>query len=138
VARTNVDAAALAGRVILRHGDLLDPVPEPVDIVMANLPFVSHSMSGLVEPPVLRFEPALAVFGEGDSGWHLQRRLLAQASARPQPPEAIIVTFHVSQDTEARAAAAAAFPGYEISVHELRAGWSGVLVAVSPTEQEAT
>ncbi|MDQ7803455.1 methyltransferase [Amycolatopsis sp. A133] len=132
VARLNVERAELAGHVVLREGHLLEPVPEPVGLVLANLPFVSAAMRGLLEPGVEENEPATAVFGAGESGWGLQHELLEQAGRRDVPPEAVVVTFHISQEREARAAAAGHLPGYEISVRELRPGWSGVLVATRP------
>ena len=127
VATANVMAAGLAERIVLREGSLLDPVPEPIGLVMANLPFVSQGMRDLLEPGVAEYEPSMAVFGAGESGWSLQHELLEQVSRRADRPDAIIVTFHVSQEEEAMAAAAS-FTGYEASVQELRPGWSGVLI----------
>lgn len=132
VAQANVDEAGLAGRIVLRPGSLLDPVPEPVALVVANLPFVRPDMRDVLEPGVAEYEPSMAVFGAGESGWGLQRELLEQAARRADPPDAIIVTFHVSQEDEARRAASAHFAGYQATVRPLRPGWSGVLLVSRP------
>lgn len=132
VARVNVKDAGLHERIILRQSNLLDPVPEPISLVMANLPFVRQDMREMLEPGVAEYEPSMAVFGTGESGWGLQRELIEQASRRAQPPQAVVVTFHVSQQEEARALAAANFVGHETSVRELRTSWSGLLVITEP------
>jgi release factor glutamine methyltransferase len=135
VARANVDAAGLTDRIVLRQGSLLDPVPEPVGLVIANLPFVRPDMRDALEPGVAEYEPSMAVFGAGASGWKLQRELLEQAGRRAEAPDVIVVTFHVSQEAEARAAASANFAGYETTVRQLRPGWSGVLLISRPARR---
>ncbi len=76
VAVENVVAHALADRVTLVRGDLLDiPDRAPVDVLTANLPYIP---SGLVDglAAEVRSEPALALDG-GPDGMDLVRRLLA-------------------------------------------------------------
>jgi release factor glutamine methyltransferase len=43
VARLNCQRHGVAGRVCLLEGDLLAPLPEPVDLIAANLPYVTES-----------------------------------------------------------------------------------------------
>jgi release factor glutamine methyltransferase len=72
----NVVAHAVADRMTLACGDLLDiPGRVPVDVLLANLPYVP---SGLVPhlAAEVRAEPALALDGGAD-GMELVRRLLA-------------------------------------------------------------
>ena len=40
LARANVRRHGLCDRVTVRHGDLLDPVPGEIDLVVANLPYL--------------------------------------------------------------------------------------------------
>jgi release factor glutamine methyltransferase len=65
VAKTNCLKHGVAERVSLFEGDLLDPLPEPVDILIANLPYVKKA--DMVQMPSAKFEPALALDG-GDNG----------------------------------------------------------------------
>src|SRR3712207_5266611 len=43
LARANVRRHGLESRVFVRHGDLLDPVPGYLDLVVANLPYIPAS-----------------------------------------------------------------------------------------------
>jgi len=51
-------------RIRLLHGDILEPLPGPVDLIAANLPYVTEgeiSRSGLAD-----FEPRMALDGGAD------------------------------------------------------------------------
>lgn len=73
LARENIHRHRLSDRVLVREGDLLDPVPEPVDLVVANLPYLP--VVERASHPDLAAEPAEAVFAAGD-GLGPYRRLL--------------------------------------------------------------
>jgi release factor glutamine methyltransferase len=80
VARTNCRKHDVSDRVRLLSGDLLEVLPERVEMVVANLPYVSESdlpSSG----PVSR-EPRLALDG-GIDGLDKIRRLCIQAKTMP-------------------------------------------------------
>src|SRR5438876_8974695 len=49
-------------RVRLLHGDLLAPLPEPIDILTANLPYVGTDELDELAPGVRAYEPYLALF----------------------------------------------------------------------------
>ena len=49
-------------RVRLLHGDLLAPLPEPVDILIANLPYVGTDELEELPLDVRAYEPQLALF----------------------------------------------------------------------------
>jgi release factor glutamine methyltransferase len=63
VARENTLRNGVADRVELREGDLLAPIADPVDLVVANLPYLrDDTLEHLVgERTSLAFEPRLAV-----------------------------------------------------------------------------
>jgi release factor glutamine methyltransferase len=63
VARANAAALGVAGLLEFREGDLLEPINETVDVVIANLPYLrDDALEGLVgERTSLAFEPRLAV-----------------------------------------------------------------------------
>lgn len=78
VARLNCERHSVEQRVHLLHGDLLTPLPEPVDVLTANLPYIgTDEMAGLA-PSVLDYEPHLALFS-GPHGLDLIERLFTQA-----------------------------------------------------------
>lgn len=76
VARLNCHKHGVADRVHLLRGDLLEPLPEAVDIIVANLPYVKQSA---VDDS--NFEPPLALNGGGDGTTQI-RRLCRQAVGR--------------------------------------------------------
>jgi release factor glutamine methyltransferase len=78
VAETNALACGVADRVDLRHGDLLTPIVERVDIVCANLPYLrDDTVSEWVgERTSLAFEPRVAVVA-GPDGLDVIRRCVA-------------------------------------------------------------
>jgi release factor glutamine methyltransferase len=63
VAKANAVALDVADRVEFREGDLLSPISETVDVVVANLPYLrDDALEGLVgDRTSLAFEPRLAV-----------------------------------------------------------------------------
>jgi len=77
VAAYNIRAHGVGDRVTLVIGDLLDAVPEPVDLVVANLPYIPTYRIPTLQPEVQQ-EPVLALDGGAD-GLDLIRRLLVQA-----------------------------------------------------------
>ncbi len=64
-------------------GSILSPVNFPVDIVVSNPPYVPVGDSRL-EKEVLKFEPAVALFG-GKTGLEMIEKLIAQASEKLKP-----------------------------------------------------
>ena len=79
LARANVLRHGLAGRVFVRRGDLLAPVPRPADVIVANLPYVPASTAP--DHPELEAEPFHAVFAR-DDGLDPYRRLVDSAMTR--------------------------------------------------------
>ena len=91
LARANVRRHGLGDRVTVRRGDLLEPVPGPIDLVVANLPYLPAREAGLY--PDLAGEPATAVFATGD-GLDPYRRLLSACAVRMDPDAAVIIQLH--------------------------------------------
>jgi release factor glutamine methyltransferase len=65
VAKINCLRRGVAERIDLLQGDLLDPLPIPVDILIANLPYVKKA--DLAGMPSAGYEPVIALDG-GESG----------------------------------------------------------------------
>jgi release factor glutamine methyltransferase len=91
LARANVRRHGLGERVTVLHGDLLDPVPGPIDLVVANLPYLPAADAGRY--PDLADEPSDAVFVSGD-GLEPYRRLLSACGERLDDEAAVIIQLH--------------------------------------------
>lgn len=78
LARANGADLGVAANYAL--GDLLEPVPDPIELVVANMPFVDdRAASDLTE--AFAFEPSIAMVAP-DGGIGLSTALLQQARAR--------------------------------------------------------
>lgn len=77
VARINVHRLDEHNQITLYHGDLMKPLNERVDIVVANLPYVSRAEYATLDATVRAYEPPLALHG-GDEGLDVIERLLRQ------------------------------------------------------------
>jgi release factor glutamine methyltransferase len=91
LARANARFHGLCDRVTVYEGDLLDPVPGAIDVVVANLPYLPAADAGLY--PDLAGEPATAVFSAGD-GLDPYRRLLAACAKRLDDYGRVIIQLH--------------------------------------------
>jgi len=78
VARLNCQRHHVEQRIRLLCGDLLAPLPEAVDVLIANLPYVGTNEIDLLAPDVRAYEPQLALFS-GPTGLDLLCRLLKEA-----------------------------------------------------------
>lgn len=91
VTRANVLRHARADRIIVCHADLLDSVPSPIDLVVANLPYLRAADAA--QFPDLTSEPSDAVFAEGD-GLESYRRLLTVCPGRLSASGAVAIQLH--------------------------------------------
>ncbi len=78
VARLNCQLHHVEQRVRLLHGNLLNPLPEPVDVLIANLPYVGTDEMSILDTDVRDYEPHLALFS-GTQGLDLLHRFLQDA-----------------------------------------------------------
>ena len=80
VASYNIRAHNVADRITLAKGDLLEPLPEPVDLVVANLPYIPTGRIPTLQPEI-QWEPSGALDG-GQEGLDLLQRLVSQADSK--------------------------------------------------------
>ena len=132
VAAYNVRMHNVADRVTLLKGDLLEPLPEPVDVIVANLPYLPTDRIPTLQPEI-QWEPVAALDGGADGLDHV-RRLLSQAraahggeGARLKSHGVILLEMDPEQIPDARSLASAAFPEAEITVEPDLAGLDRVL-----------
>ncbi|HEV8249336.1 MAG TPA: HemK family protein methyltransferase [Gaiellaceae bacterium] len=89
VARLNAARLGVDDRVHLLVGDLLEPVAGPLDLVLANLPYLPESEA---EDPDIAGEPPSAVLAPGD-GLGPYRRLLEQCESRLADDGVLVIQF---------------------------------------------
>jgi release factor glutamine methyltransferase len=124
VAAANLAAHQLGGRVRLLRGDLLAPLPEPVDLLVSNPPY---TILAEVEPNVYEHEPHLALEG-GHDGADIYRRMLPALPAYLRPGAVVLLEIGAWQGELVSELLGAALPGARVSVHRDLAGRDRVVM----------
>jgi len=115
LARRNAERHGVAGRVAFLQSDLLAAMPQPVDVVLTNLPYVAEfDRSGLM-PEVRDYEPATALFA-GPDGLAQIGRLLAQAPDCVRPGGALYLEIGWNQGAAAANLARRHFPTADVAI----------------------
>jgi release factor glutamine methyltransferase len=96
VAALNRRRYSVEKHVHLLQGDLLSPLPEPVDLIVANLPYVSGGEWERLPRTITAYEPHSALDG-GPDGLDIIRRLLAQARPHLKPQATILLEIGATQ-----------------------------------------
>ncbi len=134
---SSADALAVAERNALRHGvkrrvtllrgDLAEPLPEPVDMLVANLPYVRDGDYPNLAPE-LRYEPRDALLGGAD-GTDAIARLLRSAPTKVKPDGMLLLEVNEAHAETVAEMARAAFPGATVRVWPDLAGLPRVVEA---------
>jgi len=122
VAAANCRRHGVAGRIQLLTGDLLTPLPQPVDIIVANLPYVDQT-----EAVTNRFEPSLALDG-GPGGTEEIERLCRQVTGKLRPGGVLLLEIGQGQQQKITNLVKRLFPG---SVVEAAPDLAGIPRVVS-------
>lgn len=138
VAARNCVEHQVADRITLLQGDLLEPLPERVRLLIANLPFMSRELRGDLapevresEPRIRDYEPPLAIYGDEDGLGH-QRRMLGMAAARVLPGAFILLTLHWSQKQRIEQLVRHTFPRARLDFAAIDADWSALAIIEIP------
>lgn len=126
LARRNAGRHGIADRIHFRHGSLLSPLTEAVDVIASNLPYVRTADWESLPPLIRDYEPRSALDG-GPDGLRLIRRLLKQAPGRLNRRGALFAEIGDDEGADAKAAAALSFPEARIEVRPDLAGLDRVL-----------
>jgi len=116
VARDNLKKHSVANRVILLRGDLLEPLEKPVDMIVANLPYVKEADL----PPNGR-EPRPALDG-GKDGLDVIKNMCRQAGGKLNTGGYLLLEIGQGQAEMVVAILCKAFPAAAIEVHKDLAG----------------
>lgn len=126
VARLNCSRHGVQGRVGLLMGDLLEPLSQRVDVIVANLPYVKDADIPQLMPEIRDFEPVAALAGGAD-GLDKVRLLLAQSKGHLLPRGAVMLEIGLGQAEEAVSIAARHFPESKVDLLKDFAGIERVL-----------
>ncbi len=126
VAERNVRRHGLEQRITLLQGDLLEPLPGPVDLLLSNPPY---TILAEVEPGVQAYEPHLALNGGAHDGGALYRRLVPALPTVLRPGGAVLLEIGAWQGALVCDLLRQSLPGATISLHQDLAGHDRVVVA---------
>jgi release factor glutamine methyltransferase len=127
VAAENARRHEVTGRVHCLLGDLLAPLPGPVDLIAANLPYVTTAEWEGLPPEIHDHEPRAALDG-GVDGLALIRRLLPAAAPALRPGGAILLEIGAGQGQAVTALARHHFPLADVQLYQDYAGLDRLVV----------
>ena len=130
IAATNCERHQVRDRVHLLEGDLLDPLPEPVDIIIANLPYVKNADLSHLSAEIREFEPLAALSG-GEDGLDKVRQLLSRVGGKLCPDGLVLVEIAADQGQAAASLASSLFPEACLELASDLGGWDRVLCVQS-------
>lgn len=120
ISRDALDVAALnalrlgvADRVELVQGDVLSWLAQPVDLIVANLPYIPTDSMVKLFPEVRDYEPHLALDG-GSGGIELNNRLLHEISRLLMPGGHLLMECEPHQMESLNVLTRTLMPGAEI------------------------
>ena len=91
LARANAERQGVADRVHVLEGDMLEPLPMPMDVVVANLPYLPDALHDARYDE----EPADAVYAPGDGLGPYRRLLNACREGRLVTPGGrVVIQYH--------------------------------------------
>ena len=132
VALFNCQKHEMVNRIYLLQGDTLDPLPEPVDLIIANLPYVRE----LELPHPASFEPRLALNG-GSDGLEKIRRLCSQAGNRLRPEGCLLLEIGQGQGKAVTTFLHSLFPLARIEITPDLSGIDRVVSLILTPQQSA-
>jgi release factor glutamine methyltransferase len=115
VARQNAGRYGVSGRITFLEGDLLLPLPVTVDLIVANLPYVSEAEYAMLSPDIRLYEPRAALVAGAD-GLSAIRDLLDTAGAHLADDGVILIEIGAGQGSAILELASRALPGARIEV----------------------
>ncbi|MFC1904696.1 peptide chain release factor N(5)-glutamine methyltransferase [Chloroflexota bacterium] len=110
VALFNCQRHGVTDKIILLQGDMLEPLPEPVNLMVANLPYVKAE-----EMNAGQFEPRLALDGGAD-GLEKIHRLCQQLSDKLHPGGCLLLEIGQGQGRAVTALLHRLFPSARVEV----------------------
>jgi release factor glutamine methyltransferase len=130
LAARNATRLGLSERIRFLQGDLLDPLPEPADIIVANLPYVKSSDWETLPPEIREHEPRAALDG-GPTGSEVIELLLRRAPRYLRRGGTLLAEIGWDEGERVQEVARECFPGARVAVKKDLAGLDRLLVVES-------
>ncbi|MEX1252980.1 MAG: peptide chain release factor N(5)-glutamine methyltransferase [Dehalococcoidia bacterium] len=127
LARRNAKSYRVGEQVAFVQGELLAPLRGPVDVIVANLPYIPTSLYEKLPPEIRDHEPKGALHA-GRRGTALIEALLTQATAHLRPRGLLLAEHAWNQGRRLREAARESFPAARIETKRDLAGRERMLV----------
>ena len=131
VARLNCQSHLVERRIRLLHGDLLAPLPEPVDLLTANLPYVGTDEVDMLAASIHAYEPHLALFS-GPRGLDLLYRFCTEArqSGKLKEHAVLLLEIGYQQREPLGRLLSELWPKAKVTFEKDYGGWDRVLKVV--------
>ena len=126
MARANAEHHGLRNHIEFIRCDLLSCFSGPIDMLIANLPYVRSAAISSLEPEIRMFEPREALDG-GDDGLRLIRRLLGEARPVLRGKGVILLEMDPHQMDSVEMVARSHWPSATTSRHKDLAGLDRML-----------
>jgi release factor glutamine methyltransferase len=127
LAERNAGRLLPAGRIRFLSGDLLDPLPEPAGLIVANLPYVKTSDWQALPPEIRDHEPRSAL-DAGPTGTEVIERLLREAPRHLKGNGVLLVEIGWDQGDRMREIAGRLLPGARVEIKKDLAALDRLLV----------
>ena len=128
----NARRHGVEGRIIFLQADLLAPLAQTVDLIVANLPYVRSGDWEALPPEIREHEPRAALDG-GPDGLREIERLLEQAPSCLRAGGSLLVELGPPQAAPALALARRCFPGAAARILPDAAGLDRLLAVDTPS-----
>jgi len=132
LAALNARCHGVETRITFLQADLLSPLARPVDVIVANLPYVRSDDWESLAPEIREHEPRMALDG-GPDGLREIGRLLEQAPSRLRPGGSLLVELGPPQAEPALALARRRFPHATAHILPDAAGLDRMLAIDTPS-----
>jgi len=96
IAQKNAESHQVCDRCLFVQGDLLDPLREPVDIIISNPPYIPSAEIEILQPEVRDWEPRSALDG-GEDGLKYIRQLIDKCPGYLKPGGWLVFEFGFGQ-----------------------------------------
>jgi release factor glutamine methyltransferase len=126
VARQNADKHGVSDQICLIAGDVLNPRPNPADLIISNPPYIPTGECATLPLSIRDYEPRCALDG-GPNGLAIIQSLLFQAPAVLKPGGTLLIEIGADQGAAVTRLARTFFPNAEIHLHTDLAGRDRVL-----------
>jgi len=115
VAGGNCRRNGVSDRITLLNGNVLEPLPEPVHLIVTNLPYIRKAELPTLPPEISKFEPMIA-FDGGKDGLLLIEKLLSQVEEKLLAGGTILIEIGYDQGLAVSELAKRYLPNAMVSV----------------------